>query len=150
MAPARGATPVAGLVRDDAQKPGAERRPGTKAGEGSMGLEECLLDGIVGVGLRADEVRGPTRDVLIPADEFLVRRDVATPGSRDGFVVVDVDGPPRSTVPRTPPKARRFPGSRSRRGPNGPGMAHPRPGQAMTTGTDAQMRMYPMLRSWTN
>jgi hypothetical protein len=82
-----------------------------------MGLEECLLDGIVGVGLRADEVRGPTRDVLVSADEFLVRRDVATPGSRDGFVVVDVDGPPRSTVPRTPPRARRFP--RASLGPGG-------------------------------
>jgi hypothetical protein len=39
-------------------------------------------------------VRGSDGHVLIPTHEDLVRGDVAVPGKLDGFVVVDVDGPP--------------------------------------------------------
>ena len=66
-----------------------------KAGEGVERFEEGFLHRIVGIGLRADEVRGPDGDVLIAAHDGLVRRDVAAPGARDQFGVFDVDGPPR-------------------------------------------------------
>src|SRR4029077_12003666 len=95
----RRAPTVAGLVRDDPQQPRADRRPVTKAREGGIGLEEGILDGIVGIGLRADEVRGPQGDVLVAAHELLVRRDVTDAGARDQFGVFDVDGP--SAVNRT-------------------------------------------------
>ena len=99
MAPAGRAPPIARLVRDDAQQPGPDRRPLAKAGEGGVRLEEGFLDGIVGIGLRAHEVRGPQGDVLVAAHDLLVRHDVAGPGTRDQFGVFDVDGPPRQPYP---------------------------------------------------
>ena len=70
-----------------------------KAGESVVGLEEGILDCIVGIGLRADEVRGPDGHVLISAHDRLVRRDVAGASAHDQFGVFDVDGPPRQPYP---------------------------------------------------
>ena len=78
-----------------------------------MGLEECFLDGIVGVGLRTHEVRGPQSDVLIATHELLVRRDVTTAGARDRFGVFRRTALHGSTVPPTPAGAGGFPRGRT-------------------------------------
>ena len=95
LSPPRGPPPVACLVRDDPQQPRAERCPIAKAGQRVVGLEKGVLDGIVGIGLRAHEVRGPDGDVLVAAHDLFVRRDVTGPGALDQVGVFDVDGPPR-------------------------------------------------------
>jgi hypothetical protein len=41
---------VAGLVGDDAQQPGPERRALAKSAQGSVGLEEPILRGLLGIG----------------------------------------------------------------------------------------------------
>ena len=99
MPPTRRSAPVARLVRDDAQQPRSQRGSVAKTGQGVVGLEEGILDGIVGIGLRAHEVRGSDGHVLVAADDLLVRRDVTGPGARDQFGVVDVGGLPASITP---------------------------------------------------
>ena len=75
-----------------------------------VGLEKGVLDGIVGIGLRAHEVRGPDGDVLVAADDLFVRCDVTGPGARDQVGVFDVDGPPRiGSALTTPPGPCQFP-----------------------------------------
>ena len=59
-----------------------------EAGEGGVGLEERVLDGIGGIGLRGDEVGGAHGDVLVAPHERLVGGDVTSPGAADQFGVV--------------------------------------------------------------
>ena len=62
-------TSIACLVGHDAQDPRTERCALAEPRERGVRLEERILDGIVGIGLRADEVRGPHGDVLVATDE---------------------------------------------------------------------------------
>jgi hypothetical protein len=51
--------------------------------ERGVRLDECLLDGIVGVAVGREEMRGPDRDGLVPADQLLIGHDVASPCAID-------------------------------------------------------------------
>src|SRR6202008_1736368 len=66
---------VAGLVGDDRQQPGPERRALAEAGEGAPGLHEAVLGGVLGIGGRPrDEVGRAKRDLLVFLHELGERR----------------------------------------------------------------------------
>src|SRR5829696_8513641 len=72
-APSQRAPPVARLVGDDRQQPGAERRTLAEAAARAVRLDEGVLHDLLGVGGRArDDVCGAEGDHLVLADELLV------------------------------------------------------------------------------
>src|SRR5207244_10335591 len=49
--------PITGLVCDDPEQPGPERGAGTEAIERRVGLDERVLDGILGIAVGREEMR---------------------------------------------------------------------------------------------
>ena len=96
-----------------------------EAGERGEGLEEPVLDGIGGIGLRGDDVGGAHGKVLVAPYERLVGGDITSPGTADQSSVVQA-GPPCATVPCTPPGSTRFPSGLIRSAPRGRSTRHPR------------------------
>ena len=118
--PAPGRPPsVAGLVGDDPQEPRPERGVGPEPRQRGVGLDERVLDGVLGVAVGRDEMRRPDGDVLVASDQLLVGHDLAIPRAVDQLGIFQwtalhfSDGPPRSTVALTPACGRR--GSRAPR-----------------------------------
>ena len=88
-APAGRAAAVARLVRDDAQQPRLEGRPGPEPPERAVRLHERVLRRLLGVGgVPGEEIGGSQRDALVCVHQLLVGVGVAPPGAGDelGFV----------------------------------------------------------------
>jgi hypothetical protein len=82
--PVRGAAAVACLVRDDPQEPRPKRRPRSEPRECAIRLHERLLGRVLGVVRSArDEMRRSDGDVLVAANELLVRRHLASARALD-------------------------------------------------------------------
>src|SRR5436309_4763591 len=86
--PAGRAPSVPCFVGDDPQEPRPERGPITEPAERAIGLDERLLDGVLGITIGRDQVRRPHGGVLIPPDERLVGHDLASLRAGDQIVVV--------------------------------------------------------------
>ena len=79
LAAAGRAAAVPRLVRDDAQKPRAERLVDAEASERAPGLDEGVLDGVLGVrSIAGDDVSHSECNLLVGTDELLVGASVAT------------------------------------------------------------------------
>ena len=108
--PAPGRPPsVAGLVRDDPQDPRPERGVGPEARQRGVGLDERVLDGVLGVAVGRDEVGRPDRDVLVASDQLFVGHDLAIPRADDQLGVFQWTALHLITVADTPWHAGRVP-----------------------------------------
>ena len=89
IAPAGRTSAVVRLVRDDAQQPGPKRRAAAEAAERAIGLDEAVLDGLLGVGgAPAEQVGGAKGESLVSAHDGLPRAKVAPLGALDELRVV--------------------------------------------------------------
>ena len=115
---------VAGLVGDDPQDPRPERRVRPEPRQRGVGLDERVLDGVLGVAVGRDEVGRPDRDVLVASDQLFVGHDLAFPRADDQLGIfqwtalhlITVADTPTSPGEGSPAGARR---SRRRAAPEG-------------------------------
>lgn len=72
--------------------PGREPAPAREAIEAANDRDECLLGGIVGIGVvPSDATTNPVERVVVAAEEYLQRAPVTRTSPSDEFEVVDVD-----------------------------------------------------------
>jgi hypothetical protein len=78
-----GATAVARLVGDDLQQPRLKRRAGPEAAQGSVRLEQRVLNDVFGVGVAGKCGSNAQRDGAIALGELSERQAIAVLGTLD-------------------------------------------------------------------
>src|SRR5919197_999214 len=92
--PPRRSAPVDGLVRHDAEEPGTEGRAAAEPAQRVVGLDEGLLNGILGIGgPSGDHVGGPGGKVLVGPYELFVCGHVAMSRPFDEFLFLQWSAP---------------------------------------------------------
>ena len=118
------------------EQPWPEWRIVPEAGQRGEGLEEPVLDGIGGIGLRGDDVGGAQGKVLVAPNERLVGGDVTSPGTADQSSVVQAEASVRNRTlytTGTDPVPERL----DLIGPRGRSTRHPRSEPTSSSGTMA-------------